>query len=497
MKSYISISCFFLCLLGGAWHAFAAVTQTAGSSAQAGYMLLSGSHAGLGKALRSNKSWLQSSAKENVRQLYSLFRSTSPDDINSKARGVTPHASALLGPMGINRFDLMQGIVFNNMAKKSSLASYEYDYSQTVFHPRLHAASAEGQEPIDYFRPLAESTNSVPTVSPSISNLVSSQWDAWLSPVTAFERYDAKSQVTENASATTLGISAGSVRHFKGYRIGFAGFFLRSASTGGGWNADVESYGAMAALENPSFDLVPSSPRVRAAAAYSYTKIKQDREDILGFRHTSFPEQHGIRLNASLGQSFPLLSWLKIIPLTGLDYTFIKQDAYTESGNGLRLAVQESSMHSIRPYIGGEINLTPFESLTLTVHGLVRSEVGDRTMTLASEIVSTPLSFSSQGHKYSRSSGNGGVNLTWQATEDVVVSAHYDILIGDRYPGHHAQTPAAMSFDGESYDGSSGNGGVSLNWRLADSVSFNATYDAVFDGDAPQTLMNAVLTWEF
>lgn len=497
MKPIIAIVCILLYLWGGGGqsHAFDSATQrqpgqTAASTPDGGTRVA--------KPLQSADNWLRSSVQQDVRQAYELLGSCNTTaDVNSKVRGLTPHATALLGPMGINRFDLMQGVVFNNLAKKKKLESLEYDYTQTVFHPRLHAPASKEQNPIDYFKPITENSTAVPQVSPSVSNLTSTHWDAWLSPITAFERYDAKSETTENASAATLGMSAGSVRHFKNYSIGFAGFFLRSAPTGGGWTADIETYSVMAALENPAYALGPLSPRVRLGAAYSFSEIKQNRDDVLGFSHSSGPGQHGIRLAANVGQKIPMASWLNFTPTVGLDYTFIRQGAYVESGNGLRLKVNSASMHSVRPFMSGELKLAPLDGLTLTAHGLVRHEMGDRTLRLSSQIANAPLAFSSQGHKYSRSSGTGGLRLSWQASADMSFSAHYDVLMGDRYPGHHAQSPAAMSFDGESYDGSSGNGGLAFSWRLADSLSLNATYDAVFDGDAPQTLMNAVITWEF
>lgn len=498
MKSCIAVACAVLCLCCGASRSFAAGNEP-GRSLKSLSPLISGAHANLARSLAANRNWLDRHARPAVRQAYDFLESSaSLAEANSNARGLTPHATALLGPMAINRFDLMQGVVFNSLAKKNVLASVNEDMARTVFHPQPQQTSSRAQNPIDYFKPVSESQTALPSFSsPSATGLASAQWDAWLTPIAAFERYDAKNDATANASADTLGLSTGFVRHFADYHIGFAGFYMRSAPTGGGWLADLTSYGLMAGLEAPHLRLGGISPWLRVGMGYTYSKVEQGRDDILGFSNKSSPGQHGIRLSANVGQNIPLSSWLHLNPSIGVDYTYVRQDGYTESGSGLRLAVQGASMHSVRPYLGGEISIRPLEDLTVSTHAHLRHEIADRSLKLSSHIVGTPLSFTSRGYQYSRSSGSGGVCFSWNASDDVSITARYDFLMGDRYPGHYAHAPAPTSFTGDTYDGSSGNGGIALTWKIANSVSLNTSYDAVFDGDAPCSLMNAVITWEF
>lgn len=497
MRPYSALAIIILCALGNAQSVLAAGHGASSRTIPAAS--LAGSNVQAADAMERNQEWLNGSAQHKLFDAYQLITSSSSlPDINDKMRGLTPHGTTLLAPMGINRFDMIQSVLFDNMAKKNLAPALDDDsLARTVFHPLTHVPVSRDIAPADYFSPLVESQSALPTPAVTASSLALPQWSAWLTPLSGYERYDAKSQATANASASTMGAAFGTVNHRNDYSFGLSGFFLRSSPSGGGWLADTETLGVMAGLDFPAIKMGILTPHLQVGLAYAYSDIAQQRKDMLGHSHDSSPEQHGVRITASAKQNLPICSWLTFTPLVGMDYTYISQDGYTEDGNGLPLQVSGASMHSLRPRLGVELNFTAIDNVTITTHAYFRHELADRSMSLSSRIMGSPVIFTSRGDKYSRSGGSGGVRFSWQAADDISIGAHYNIIVGDRYPGHYTQAAAPMNFDGESYDGSSGNGGVTFSWQISEAIALNANYDAVFDGDAPGSLMNAVLTWEF
>lgn len=511
MRSYISTimavcHCCLFVVCAGALLAVPALAATGiGSTGGAGSdslypksSLLDGNNSRAAHAVEQHLSSLAQSTKREMLSAYSALNASScADELNSKARGLTPHASTFLGPMAINRFDMAQGLLFNRLGDKGHKLALEDPLALTAARPRLSPAPTQTGVRRDFLQASAVAGTPVPELAVTTASMAATGWNAWLSPMAGFERYDAKSASWDNASGSTQGMTFGTVRHLTEFSLGVTGYYMRSLPTGGGWTADAETYGFMAGLQTGKVQILGYSPKLQIGAGYAYSNIEQKRSDILGREHGSSPRQHGVRLSASVSQGFSPLAWLTITPTLGLDYTYIHQSAYCEDGGGLSLSIGQASMSSVRPRLGGELKLTPFKDISIKTHAFVRQELGNRALNLRSNITGTPVNFIAKGQKYSRSSGSGGVSLTWDAVDSMSLSAHYDIIVGDRYPGYYVDSPANMSFDGDSYDGSSGNGGIAFNWQMAESVSFNASCDAVFDGDAPGALMNAVLTWEF
>jgi hypothetical protein len=96
-----------------------------------------------------------------------------------------------------------------------------------------------------------------------------------------------------------------------------------------------------------------------------------------------------------------------------------------------------------------------------------------------------------------RLSGNSGIAFWWQAMEGLSLKAHYDIVLGDRYPGYYAYKPVSVGLEGDSYDSAVGNGGVALLWQVDRAVSLTARYDALLDSQEQESWIDAVIKWNF
>ena len=85
--------------------------------------------------------------------------------------------------------------------------------------------------------------------------------------------------------------------------------------------------------------------------------------------------------------------------------------------------------------MGGELEYS-FDRWAIDAHAFYRYEFLDTYADTTANFVGTPVAFGIEGEDYDASSGQAGLGLSFDATEDITLSAGYDFIFGDHYQSH-------------------------------------------------------------
>ena len=148
----------------------------------------------------------------------------------------------------------------------------------------------------------------------------------------------------------------------------------------------------------------------------------------------------------ALGHHFKATPDFRVTLIIGLDYTHIKQSSYTEHDGALPLAVDSIAMDSLRAKVDGEIEYYFTPQASLAAHAFYRFEMLDTYAETSASFAGTPVRFDLEGEDMGRSSGNVGLALNFDATENVSFGLGYDFTLGDDYQGHNFEATVGIKF---------------------------------------------------
>lgn len=345
---------------------------------------------------------------------------------------LAPYTATRFGPMAIYRFDMMQRMLFhkvNPSISNKKAANFASEATGLVQRPQYLTSPTE------------------PTgVSLPDATAYTRDWTFWLANMSLPERYDAKSPYFKDVTGSSTGYSLGAFRKFEDFSLGMTGFYLLSSLSGDGWSSVAENFGFMGGVRSKPLELGLIKPWLEAGIGYTYIQALQDRKDYFGNAHESAPCQNSLRLSAKGGQPFNLLSFVRLTPILGLDYTYAHQGKYSEDGTNPRLTVYSARMHSARSRTGGEMEMKLLEGLSITSHAFFHYELGERNASLDASVEQTDIRFRTQGENYNRKSGNGSVGLSWKPIEDFSLKAQYDVTVGYHQPYYEMQAILEWTF---------------------------------------------------
>ena len=261
-------------------------------------------------------------------------------------------------------------------------------------------------------------------------------WSAWLTPLTRFDSYDAGSSDFEDADGAYFGVSAGAARHLNGGALGFAAHFIHGDLNNGS-DFTSNTVGLNAAFRTDPLEVSASfTPWLEIGLGYAYSDIDQDRDDFFGVSHDSDFDQHAFRAGLAFGHDFYVSNnALRLTPIIGLDYTYIWQSDASESGLGLPLEWDSTSLNSLRGKVGGELEYS-LDRWAVNAHAFYRYEFLDTYADTTASFVDTPVAFDLEGEDYDPSSGQAGLGVSFDASEDITLSTGYDFTFGDNYQSH-------------------------------------------------------------
>jgi uncharacterized protein with beta-barrel porin domain len=131
---------------------------------------------------------------------------------------------------------------------------------------------------------------------------------------------------------------------------------------------------------------------------------------------------------------------MTITPVAGLEYTYLKQDGYTETGAGvLSLKVQGQSQDSIRSMFGAKVaiekDIGNGFTMTPSLHVAWRHAFNDSGVDTTSTFTGGGAAFTTPGQKLAQDSFNAGAGLSFQKSRDFTFAVVVD---GEEAAGYKA-----------------------------------------------------------
>jgi len=261
--------------------------------------------------------------------------------------------------------------------------------------------------------------------------LYDKNWALWLTPSTYSTRYTAKGGSDtvdsdfENADfhsrGGTLGFSLNYDRNLLSF--GFSGFY-------GDYNSRVSADSAeLTTLAGViSYRINPvKNPWVETSLGYAYNKIDQVRDSFGGYAESDVRSDIG-RASIDFGVDSIVSSRLTISSSLGVGYTYAKQYAYDEWGEGTLLSVAEQTNDSLKPRFGLNFGYRLSEGYALNIGALYSYETLSNSSDLRVSHLGIADSYMINGEE-SRHSGSAFAGLTCHAGDNLFLTGRYGISL--------------------------------------------------------------------
>jgi uncharacterized protein with beta-barrel porin domain len=171
------------------------------------------------------------------------------------------------------------------------------------------------------------------------------------------------------------------------------------------------------------------------AIGYTFDQFKQSRA-VSALGHTATSAHSGNEFNASAEIGYRIqASALTVMPFVSLDYEYLRQSGFAESGGGaLDLTVGSSQFQSLQPeaglYVSRRFALGSAIRMMLEAHAGVRRELLDTTANTSAQLTAALSgAFTAQGVAVDRTIGDFGAKLTAHLPSAIDLFAGYDARI--------------------------------------------------------------------
>lgn len=230
----------------------------------------------------------------------------------------------------------------------------------------------------------------------------------------------------------------------------FTPSFLAGASLGySNIDADFRNFdgkGSVKAYEGALYGSYASGP-LRLDGILGYARLGFDSERGIAFgalARRARAEYDGDRFSGALEAAYAIdLGWSTVEPLAGLRYTWLRQDAFTETGAGsIGLQAEAQSAQSLLGSLG--LRLTKSLALgsgrvALEARGRWQHEFLDDTVVLDASFTGAPAaSFAVQGARMARDSAILGAGVSFQLDRKLTLFADYDVRLNSDVTAHAA-----------------------------------------------------------
>ena len=233
--------------------------------------------------------------------------------------------------------------------------------------------------------------------------------------------------------------------------------------------ADCGAFAYAHISQNSTDSAAPQSARIESYQAIVYGSHSLDpRTDVswqadLGYNDTSgsrsIPFMGGNtvasssyggwngHLGAGIGRIFDLSSAVSLTPSLRLDYTAVKNSAYTETGAGaLNLNVDSQGAQEL--IIGGDAKLvySVSEKFSLTANAGVGYDALAKDAVIVSSFAGGGPAFQTEGVSPSHLVGRAGVGVTYHCKKGWEVAGRYDLQARSNYTNQTVSLKIRKSF---------------------------------------------------
>lgn len=180
---------------------------------------------------------------------------------------------------------------------------------------------------------------------------------------------------------------------------------------------------------------------VQGSANYGYESFRTDRNYLVGSTNqTAFGRfgAHQLGTYVETGLKFDT-GLLHFQPLVGLQYLYLSQQGFDESGGSGAMSVSASQASSLRTNIGGRIVVDQFKgprgsTWTPYWHGRWVSELLDNDRTVNASFIGAPIggAFTTHGNRLGTNYGILGKGFQIQWNDQWSVFGNYDTMFGGR-----------------------------------------------------------------
>lgn len=286
--------------------------------------------------------------------------------------------------------------------------------------------------------------------SSSLSGLSSgdgfiSEGNMWLKPFYSRADQDNKGGVTGYDATSYGGVIGYDSAVSESLRLGAAVSYgnVEIDSNAGNQNVDVDSYEAML---YGSYVLDATTELNFIAGAGFFNSESRRHISFGGLNRTASAEYDSwsARVGAGVGRVIEISPGLQVIPALRLDYSYLENDSYTETGAGtLNLRVDEQTAEQLIPEISAKVKYNVNDNLSLTGEAGVGYDVLTERSSVTSAFVGGGGAFTTSGIKASPWHIKSGVALEYKINDAVDLGIHYDRF--DRGSDYDNQTVSARA----------------------------------------------------
>jgi outer membrane autotransporter protein len=272
----------------------------------------------------------------------------------------------------------------------------------------------------------------------------------WLKPVGSWARQDNRNGVA-GYDANTYGLVGGADGELNdSTRIGAALSWMHSNvdgnSTSSGNSADINAYQAIL-YGSHSLDAIPDT-ELNWQADLGTNKNTGRR--VISFMNRvakSDFDSLTAHVGVGLGRSYQLNDKTTITPAIRADYTWIRDEGYTESGAGaLNLDVKGHSTDELILLAEGRLSHSLSDKATLVANLGAGYDVLNGRNSISSSYVGGGAAFTTKGLDASPWLARGGVGLAMNATESTEITARYDVEAREDYIDQTASVKVRWAF---------------------------------------------------
>ncbi|MDR2390111.1 MAG: autotransporter outer membrane beta-barrel domain-containing protein [Planctomycetota bacterium] len=265
----------------------------------------------------------------------------------------------------------------------------------------------------------------------------------WASPFAQWTKTKPIERGFSKANENVYGIGLGSgIRQENNFALGGGIHYLRSELHSRSANIDSDMYGCNVLGRGYFANGSIAHPFLQGGLGYTFSDSKQTRKLS---NNVSSPDMHIFNANLAFGSDIEAGRWT-FVPSLGIDYTFIRTGAYTERGPSA-LSVQRNDVNSVRGVIGMGVKSQVTDRFYVTATADYRHEFGDRNSTVKSCLTQLPaVQFVAEGERRSRSSGNVGAGIGWQARQNVLINLNYELGIAQKQRSHAVDARFTLDF---------------------------------------------------
>ncbi len=228
-------------------------------------------------------------------------------------------------------------------------------------------------------------------------------------------------------------------------RVGVSLGYGNTSADGTGNETDVNSYQIAA---YGTYDM--GKLYYEGLGSFSYNQYETNRTLFTGSRANGDFDGQQYSLKAGVGYKVDVQGGLKFTPFASLQYTFITQDDYTETGSTANLHVKTDDLNILKtglgakvayPIVDGGVTYNPRLSA-----GWYFDLVGDEVETTSNFTAAASNTFISKGADVAQSAFKLGAGLDVMAQDNVTVSLDYNWESRESYDAHTGQVKARFEF---------------------------------------------------